>query len=103
MTHSRSANIDCFIPATSKPGPKGPSREVIDAIVAMKERNPRFGCPRIAQQMNLAFGLDLDKDVVRRILAIHYCPEQGTTRPSWLTTLGHTKDILWSLDLFRCE
>jgi len=86
-----------------KPGPKGPSREVIDAIVAMKERNPRFGCPRIAQQMNLAFGLDLDKDVVRRILAIHYRPEQGTTGPSWLTTLGHTKDSLWSLDLFRCE
>jgi putative transposase len=26
-----------------KPGPKGPSKEVIDAIVAMKQRNPRFG------------------------------------------------------------
>ncbi len=103
MTHSRSASIDCCIPARSKPGPKGPSREVIDAIVAMKERNPQFGCPRIAQQMNLAFGLDLDKDVVRRIIAIHYRPEQGTTGPSWLTTLGHTKDSLWSLDLFRCE
>jgi putative transposase len=76
---------------------------VIDAIVAMKERNPRFGCPRIAQQMNLAFGLDLDKDIVRRILAIHYRPKQGTTGPSWLATLGHTKDSLWSLDLFRCE
>ena len=23
--------------------------------------------------------------------------------PSWLTFLGHTKDSLWSLDLFRCE
>ena len=76
-----SASIDCCIPTRSKPGPKGPSRVVIDAIVAMKERNPRFGCPRIAQQMNLAFGLGLDKDVVRRILAIHYRPEQGTTGP----------------------
>ena len=47
-----------------KPGPKGPSREVIDAIVEMKQRNPRYGCPRIAQQINLAFGLDLDKDTV---------------------------------------
>ena len=28
----------------------------------MKQRNPRYGCPRIAQQTNLAFGLDLDKD-----------------------------------------
>ena len=23
--------------------------------------------------------------------------------PSWLTFLGHTKDGLWSMDLFRCE
>ena len=23
--------------------------------------------------------------------------------PSWLTVLGHTKDSLWSLDLFRTE
>ena len=42
----------------SKPGPKGPASEVIKAIVAMKRRNPRFGCPRIAQQINLACGLD---------------------------------------------
>ena len=33
-----------------KPGPKGPSREVINAILKMKQRNPRFGCPRIAQK-----------------------------------------------------
>jgi hypothetical protein len=33
----------------AKPGPKGPSRELIQAIVAMKQRNPRFGCPRTAQ------------------------------------------------------
>jgi hypothetical protein len=94
-----------------KPGPKGPSKEVIpdkagqalDAIVAMKRRNPRFGCPRIAQQINLAFGLDLNKDVVRRILANHYRPDPREYGPSWLTTLGHAKDSLWSIDLFRCE
>jgi putative transposase len=28
-----------------KPGPKGPSSEVIRAIVEMKQRNPRYGCP----------------------------------------------------------
>ncbi|MGB5568124.1 MAG: hypothetical protein WBM81_02400, partial [Sedimenticolaceae bacterium] len=38
----------------AKPGPKGPSHELIQAIVAMKQRNPRFGCPRIAQQINKA-------------------------------------------------
>ncbi len=86
-----------------KPGPKGPSKEVIDAIVAIKQHNPRFGCPRIAQQINLAFGLEIDKDVVRRILAKHYRPDPRSTGPSWLTTLGHAKDSLWSVDLFRCE
>jgi putative transposase len=35
-----------------KPGPKGPSKEIISAIVEMKRRNPRYGCPRIAQQIN---------------------------------------------------
>jgi putative transposase len=86
-----------------KPGPKGPSKEVIDAIVEMKQRNPRYGCPRIAQQINLAFGLDLDKDMIRRILAVHYKPDPTRRGPSWLTTIGHTKDSLWSVDLFRTE
>jgi len=86
-----------------KPGPKGPSKEVITAIVEMKRRNPRFGCPRIAQQINMAFGLELDKDSVRRVLAMHYKPDPGDRGPSWLTALGHAKDSLWSVDLFRCE
>ncbi len=86
-----------------KPGPKGPSREVIKAILELKQRNPRYGCPRIAQQMNLAFGLELDKDTVRRILAVYYKPDPANRGPSWLTTLGHAKDSLWSVDLFRAE
>ena len=48
-----------------RPGPKGPDRELIDAVVEMKRRNPNWGCPRIAQQIALAFGLEVDKDVVR--------------------------------------
>jgi len=27
-----------------RPGPRGPSRELIDAVVEMKRRNPYFGC-----------------------------------------------------------
>ena len=27
----------------------------------------------------------------------------GSGGPSWLTFLGHSKDSLWSVDLFRCE
>src|SRR6266705_5989889 len=87
-----------------KPGPKGPSTELIAAIVEMKRRNPRFGCVRIAQQIAHAFGIDIDKDVVRRVLAKHYRPgDSGTNGPSWLTFISHMKDSLWSVDLFRCE
>jgi len=86
----------------SKPGPKGPSQELIQAIVNLKQRNPRFGCRRIAQQIAMAFKVDVDKDLVRRILAKHYHPMPGGG-PSWLTFIGHTKDSLWSIDLFRCE
>ena len=69
----------------------------------MKRRNPRWGCPRIAQQIALAFAVDIDKDVVRRVLATHYRPAPRSGGPSWLTSLGHAKDSLWSIDLFRCE
>ena len=86
-----------------KPGPKGPSQELIAAVVAMKQRNPTWGCPRIAQQIALAFGIALNKDVVRRILAARYTPTPDAPGPSWLTMLGHAKDSLWSVDLFRCE
>ena len=37
-------------------GPKGPSAELIAAIIALKRRNPCFGCVRIAQQIARAFG-----------------------------------------------
>jgi len=86
-----------------KPGPKGPSQELVEAVIEMKQRNPSWGCPRIAQQIALAFGLQIDKDVVRRLLASPYRPKPDVCGPSWLTFLGHLKDSLWSIDLFRCE
>jgi putative transposase len=86
-----------------RPGPKGPSQEVIAAVVQMKKGNPSWGCPRIAQQIALAFDIPIDKDIVRRILAAHYKPDSDSSGPSWLTFIGHMKDSLWSIDLFRCE
>lgn len=83
------------------PGPKGPSPELVDAILEMKRRNPRFGYQRIAQQLALAFGIEIDKNTVRRILAKRYRPDPSG--PSWLTFLAHSKDSLWSIDFFRCE
>src|SRR5438093_6682551 len=46
-----------------KPGPKGPTEELIRAVVEMKKRNPGWGSPRIAQQIGLAFGVAINKDM----------------------------------------
>jgi len=86
-----------------KPGRKGPSQALIEAIVEVKSRNPRFGCPRIAHIISHTFGINIDKNVVYRVLAKHYRPAPGGTGPSWLALIGHTADSLWSVDLFRCE
>src|SRR5438876_2435598 len=69
----------------------------------MKQRNPNWGCPRIAQQISLAFQIQIDKDVVRRILAHHHRTGQDFGGPSWLSFLGHMKDSLWSMDVFMFE
>src|SRR6202790_5716878 len=47
-----------------KPGPKRPSEALIQAIVELKSRNPRFCCPRIARIISHTFGVDVDKNVV---------------------------------------
>jgi putative transposase len=62
------------------PGPKGPSDALIQAIVELKSRNPRFGCPRIARIIAHTFGVDVDKNVVYRVLAKHYRPAPGRHR-----------------------
>ena len=85
-----------------KPGPKGPSESLIRAIVELKSRNPRFGCPRIARIISQTFGVDIDKNVVHRVLAKRSRPAPGGTGPSWLSFVGHTTDSLWSVDLLRC-
>jgi putative transposase len=81
---------------------------LIDAVVEMKRRHPYFGCRKIAEQLSNAFGVALNKDVVRRILVRHFPPgpEGGdgpSSGPSGLAAIGHAKDRLWSVDLFRAE
>jgi transposase InsO family protein len=90
-------------PSRTKPGPKGPSEALIRAILELKRRNPRFGCPRIALIISTTFGITVDKHLVRRILIQYAAPESNGDGPSWLTFLGQMKDSLWSVDLFRCE
>jgi len=66
----------------------------------MKQRNPP-GCPRIAQQITWLLTSH------RQDLFAGFSPptigRKRTPGPSWLTFIGHRKDSLWSLDLFRCE
>jgi putative transposase len=90
-------------PCPQQPGPKGPSEALIQAIIELKSRNPRFGCPRIARIISHTFGVDIDKNVVYRVLSKHCRPAPGGSGPSWLSFIGHTTDSLWSVDLFRCE
>ncbi|MGH8306379.1 MAG: helix-turn-helix domain-containing protein, partial [Steroidobacteraceae bacterium] len=48
--------------------------------------------------------MEIDKDVVRRVLAKRYGPGYpGVSGPSRLTLFAQAKDSLWSVDLFRCE
>ena len=71
--------------------------------IAFDAAEPEFGCRKIAEQISSAFGIETNKDVVRRIL-IRYCrPLPGGDGPSWLIVIGHAKDSLWSVDFFRCE
>src|SRR5256712_14053973 len=81
----------------------GDSHAPICERLGVKFPGPTRRCPRIAHQITLAFGIPINKDVVRRILAARYQPKPDSTGPSGLTVLGHAKDSLWSLDLFRCE
>ena len=65
----------------TRPGPKGPSPDLVRAVVELKRRNPRFGCPRIALVVSRTFGIEIDKDVVRRVLAKYYRPTPGDSSP----------------------
>ena len=68
-------------PCPKKRGPKGPDEALIRAIVELKSRNPRFGCPRIAYIISRTFGIEIDKNVVYRVLAKHYRPAPRGTGP----------------------
>ena len=86
----------------SRPGPKGPSRDLIKLVVEMKEKNPGYGCPKIAILITNVTGQAIDDETVRSILKRHYRPIPGKG-PSWLLPIGNSPNKLWSVDLFRVE
>jgi hypothetical protein len=82
-------------------GPKGPSEELIAVVLEMKRRNPRVGRPRIASQVSHAFGAEIDKDVVRRILAKALTSEARRRGPSWLTLIAAASDSYCAVNASR--
>lgn len=57
---------------TKRLGRKGTEQAVIDAILEMKKRNPSYGYRRITMQISIAFDINIDKNIVRRVLNKHY-------------------------------
>jgi putative transposase len=55
-------------------------------------------------QVFQAFGVEVRRFAVGSIIRQHFknSPSKNDG-PSWLTFIGHMKDSLWSVDLFRCE
>jgi transposase InsO family protein len=85
------------------PGRKPQDQALIDLVIEMKKRNPSFGCGRISMQILEAFGIAISRFAVGRILRKNKHNLPSGNGPSWLTFIGHMKDSLWSVDLFRCE
>ena len=57
------------------PGPKGPSKELIGAVIEMKRRNPRFGCRKIAEQISKAFAIEINIPNQALVLDFDTCAE----------------------------
>jgi transposase InsO family protein len=85
------------------PGRKPQDQALIDLVIEMKKRNPSFGYGRISMQIFKAFGIEISRFTVGRILRKNKDKLPSGDGPSWLTFIGHMKDSLWSVDLFRCE
>jgi hypothetical protein len=86
-------------------GPKGPKSELIDAIVELKRRNPRLGCPRLPSNWPRALVSNWTKTPSGGCWPSTTGGEGGSqdNGPSWLSFLAHVKDSLWSVNLFRVE
>jgi len=86
-----------------KPGPKGPSKDLIKLVLEIKKRNPHMGCPQIADLISNNFDFSIDDNTVSRILKKYLKPDPENGGPSWLNFIGNTADSLWSIDFFCVE
>ena len=81
-----------------KLGHKGFDVSIVNLVLEIKERNPRYGCPKIAMLVSNVSGISISEHTVRRILRKHFIPDPGDG-PSWLSFIGNQVDNLWSVDL----
>ena len=93
-----------------KLGRHGPSQELIDLVIEMKQRNPNYGYRRIAMQIYQSLGVTISCFAVGRILRKHHSlfPSGNNNGPFWLTFIGNMSDTLWSrdagpVDFLKCE
>jgi len=84
-------------------GRKPQDQAMIYLVIEIKKRNPSFGYGRISMQIFKTFGTTISRFAVGRILRKNKHKLPSGNGPSWLTFIGHVKDSLWSVDLFRCE
>jgi hypothetical protein len=75
-------------------------QDLVEAVVAMKRRNPGWVVPALLCRSRWL--LVWRSDVVRRVLSNHYGPDSDSGGPSWLTFLGHSvlqkctgKEVAW--------
>ena len=66
------------------PGRKPPDQALIELVIEMKKRNPTFGYGRIAMQIYEAFGIEISRFAVGRILRQHWHRLPSGDGPSWL-------------------
>lgn len=92
-----------FKPKRRKPGPKGPTPQIIELILGIKEKNPTYGIPKIALLMSKLLDKPIDEQLVRRVLRKYRSRQPPGCGASWLNSIGTAKDKLWSMDIFRCE
>ena len=97
--HQAKVPAAVFIHMSPTAGSERTDERTDRAVVEMRRHNRTWGCKRIAQQIALAFGADIDKDVVRH--SRNFRPERA--RRSVMAFPYWSRQRLAVSDLFRCE
>jgi putative transposase len=102
LVRSKYQRLFSSSPCPKQPGPKGPSEALIQAIVELKSGNPRFWLSADCAH-HLAHVWRRHRQERRIPSAVETLSPRPRHRAPWLSFIGHTRDSLGSVDLFRCE